>query len=290
MIDGDGDRRDGPGGDFTVRRIVVALDSSGHAAAALEAAAALAERLQAELEGLFVEDVDLLNLAGLEISGEFSLRTGSRRLLDTRALEEQLQREAAKVRRALDAAAQRARIQATFRIARGRVTAEVIAAAEGADLLILGAASHAVGFRFRPGRVALAAAAQAPHSVLVIRSGTRITGKPLVPYDGSPGAEKALATAATLARLTGNRVGVLITEPDAARAAALRERALRQLRAANVQAVLRDELEPTLDTLCRLIARTDSDLLVIPAEDPKLAGEGSLRLLERVPCPVMLVR
>jgi nucleotide-binding universal stress UspA family protein len=290
MIGGDDDSRDGRGDDLSVRRIVVALDSSAHATAALEAAAALAELLQADLEGLFVEDIDLLNLAGLQISTEFSLRTGSRRPLDARALEEQLRREAAIVRRALDAAAQRARIRVTFRVARGRVPAEVIAAAEGADLLILGAASHAVGLRFRPGRVALAAAARAPRSVLVLRSGARLTGKPLVPYDGSPGAEKALATAAALARPTGNRVTVLVTEPDVGKASALRERALQRLRAEQVPAVMRDEIEPTLDTLCRLIARTDADLLVLPADDPRLAGEGSLRLLERVPCPVLLVR
>lgn len=284
------DRRRERDDGLSVRRIVVALDSSAHATAALEAAAALAERLQAELEGLFVEDIDLLNLAGLPFGSEFSLTTGSRRPFDIKLLEGQLRQEAARVHRALDAAAQRARVHATFRVARGHVQAEVMAAAEGADLLILGAASHAVGFRFHPGRVALAAAAKAPRSVLVLRSGARLTGKPLVPYDGSAGSEKALATAAALARLTGNRVSVLITEPDAAKAAALRERAAHLLGAAGVQATIRDEIEPTLDTMCRLIARTDADVLVMPASDPRLAGEGSLHLLERVACPVLLVR
>ena len=133
MTEGDDYRRHGRGSDLSVRRIVVALDSSAHATAALEAAAALDERLQAELEGLFVEGIDLLNLAGLPFGSEFSLTTGSRRPFDTKALEEQLRQEAARVRRALDAAAQRARVHATFRVARGRVPAEVMAAAEGAD-------------------------------------------------------------------------------------------------------------------------------------------------------------
>jgi len=283
-------RRPAGEGGFPVRRIVVALDSSAHASAALEAAAALAERLEAELEGLFVEDIDLLNLAALPFGDEFTLTTGARRRLDTKALEDQLRQEAARARRALDEAARRSRVRATFRVTRGRVPAEVMAAAEGADLLILGAASHAIGVRFRPGRVALAAAASAPRSVLLLRSGARFTGKPLVPYDGSPGAEKALATAAALARLNGGRVSVLITEPDPRKAAALRERASQLLGAAGVQAVVREELEPTLETMCRLIARTDSDVLVMSADDPKLAGEGSLRLLERVACPVLLVR
>lgn len=46
-----------------IRRILVALDTSPSSQAALEAAVALAERLNAEVCGLFVEDVDLLRVA-----------------------------------------------------------------------------------------------------------------------------------------------------------------------------------------------------------------------------------
>ena len=52
------------------RRIVVALDASSHSHAALAAAVALAGRLQAELQGIFVEDVNLLRLAELPFARE----------------------------------------------------------------------------------------------------------------------------------------------------------------------------------------------------------------------------
>ena len=43
-----------------IRRILVALDTSKHSLAALEAADELAAWLKAELFGLFVEDINLL--------------------------------------------------------------------------------------------------------------------------------------------------------------------------------------------------------------------------------------
>ena len=50
---------------FPVRRLLVALDASGHSLAALEAAARLAAHLEVELAGIFVEDENLLRLAKL---------------------------------------------------------------------------------------------------------------------------------------------------------------------------------------------------------------------------------
>ena len=53
-----------------IQRILVALDASTDSLAALDAAAKLAQCLQAELVGLFVEDVNLLYMAGLPFTRE----------------------------------------------------------------------------------------------------------------------------------------------------------------------------------------------------------------------------
>ena len=58
------------------RRILVAIDTSPHGSAALEAAARLATELRAELEGLFIEDINLLRLAGLPFAREIQLGDG----------------------------------------------------------------------------------------------------------------------------------------------------------------------------------------------------------------------
>jgi nucleotide-binding universal stress UspA family protein len=292
MTAAEDERREGgeapPG--FTVRRIVVAVDSSAHATAALEAAVALAARMHADMEALFVEDIDLFNLAALPFGHEITLATGSPRTFDTAALEEQLRREVSRARRAVEEAARRAQVRSSFRVARGRIAAEVMAAAGTADLLIMGTAGQGVAFRFRPGRVALAAAENAPRSVLLLREGAVIRGRPLVAYDASPSAEKALDAAARLADATRASVRVLVAEPDQEKATALRERAAARLAAAGIRAEFSDAFELTLDTMCRTVQETDADVLVIAADNPRLEGEGRLRLLQRVTCPVLLIR
>ena len=56
--------------DITLRRIVIAMDASPHAAAALEGAARFARVFGAELAAVFVEDVDLIRAASSPFARE----------------------------------------------------------------------------------------------------------------------------------------------------------------------------------------------------------------------------
>src|SRR5690606_16660921 len=71
----------------TRRRIIVGLEPRPHAEPLISAAAALAERLPAELLGLFVENVELLHFAALPFAREVGLASGMRRPLDVAAME-----------------------------------------------------------------------------------------------------------------------------------------------------------------------------------------------------------
>jgi K+-sensing histidine kinase KdpD len=68
-------------------RVVVALDASANSRATLRAAAQLALQLQAELEGLFIEDDNLLRLCNLPFSQEVGLFSATARRLDSGAIE-----------------------------------------------------------------------------------------------------------------------------------------------------------------------------------------------------------
>lgn len=109
---------------FDVHRIVVAIDSSSHAASALEAAATLAAALHAELEGIFVEDINLARLAELPVGREVQFLTGQARDFTSSALAAQNKAQEFSARRAIAAAASRARITHVFHVARGHVVAE----------------------------------------------------------------------------------------------------------------------------------------------------------------------
>jgi len=127
---------------WVIRRILVALDASRHSVAALQVAADLASHLEAELVGLFVEDINLLRLAELPFAREVGSYSGTRRRLNTRQVERQLKVQAERARRALEAYADRASVRWSFEVTRGVVAPCVLAAASDADLVILGRASH----------------------------------------------------------------------------------------------------------------------------------------------------
>lgn len=180
------------------RRIVVGLDASPASLDALAAAAAVAGRLRADLAGIFVEDEDLLRLAGLPFAGVVRVPSGVREGLDLAQAEAELRALAARAREALERAASAHRVACTFRVARGGVVGEVLAAAEAADLLVLGAGGHRRSGTAGAGETARAAAARARSSVLVLRRGGRL-GEPIVAIDdGTPAAARAAAVARAL--------------------------------------------------------------------------------------------
>jgi len=275
---------------FTVRRIVVAADSSTHGRAALKAAADLAVRLDADIEGLFVEDIDLVHLAELPLGREMHLISGAARALDKETLEAELRAEASEARRALKSLCERARVRSNFRVVRGRVETEIIAAAGEGDLLVLGVFSRAIGPTQRPGSTALAAAEHAPRSVLLLRPGASVTGKALVAYDGSEGAELALDAGGRLAGEFDGSLTVLLIADTPDHADALQRRVEETAAAFNVKPRFLRTPALNLDEMCHLSHDSGADVLVLNADNPVLADKGHGRLLERIGCPILLVR
>ncbi len=238
-------------------RVLVGLDASPASLGALAAAAELAARLGAELAGLFVEDEELLRLAALPFAQVVRATSGARERLDPVSAEAALRAFAARARDALERTASVRRVEYTFRVARGSVVREVLAAADGADLLVLGAGGHARQARAAVGGTARTAAAQARAPVLLIARGSALGEHIAVVDDGTPAAARALAFARRLA---------IEERPPA------------------VVDARSGGLAPLLDSLVRL----GRGLVVLPAGAP-LPG-GVLERLLALGVPVLVVR
>lgn len=275
---------------FEVHRIVVAIDSSAHAASALEAAATLAAELQAELEGIFVEDINLARLAELPVGREIQFLTGQARDFTAASLEAQYKQQEFSARRAIAAAAARARITHVFRVARGQVDVEVISAADNADLLILGIGDKSPGGRGRLGNTARAAAERAPHSVLISKPGVRSISAPLVCYDGSDGAKRALEAAVRLFGVREKGITVLVIASDVDRAGVLRQEVDDRLKSLPARPKFLHSARPAPDQMCRFATESGADVLVMSADCDLIAGAERLHILEQIACPVLLVR
>lgn len=272
-----------------IRRILVALDASAHSAAALRAAAELAATMQAELLGMFVEDINLLRLAELPGAQEIVLATRSARALDTRRLERALRQQAAELERELMQTLQGMSLRGGFRVVRGQVVQELLAAAEQADLLVVGRVGCSLLQRARLGSTARALAATASHTVVFLEHGASLGPPVLVVFDGSEGASRALATALRLLPPKDERLVVLIPAQEPKRAQHLQTQATEWLTGRGRRARFRP-VGADVSDLAGIVRQEGGNALVLPA-DCMLAREEVLPgLMDQVRCPVVLAR
>jgi nucleotide-binding universal stress UspA family protein len=197
-----------------IQRILVALDSSAHSRAALVAAAKLAVQLEAHLMGVFVEDMNLLRLAQLPFAREIRYASATPQKLDQTGLGQQLRSQADHARDELRQIAERHALEWSFRVLRGLVAAELLTAATEADLLVLGRAGRQAAPRHWLGSTARTAVAQHQHPILLMPPSYDLSQPPLLLYDGSAAAQRALLLAVTLAEKHG-RLSILFLTSDA---------------------------------------------------------------------------
>ena len=197
-----------------IRRILVALDASPRSLAALEAAVEFAARIEAELTGLFVEDVELLRLADSPYACEILMPSARIVPLERVGMESKLRAHSEGARIALAAAAERARVPWSFRTARGHVTSEILAALAEVDLLATAAIGSSRGRHLRMGATALALADSAVPVLVLSSHGAPFQGDLLVVCDGTAASKRRIGIAAELARAGSNRITVLIAAAD----------------------------------------------------------------------------
>ena len=292
-------------GGFNLRRILVALDASAHSLAALEAAADFAAAVQAEVEGLFVEDINLIRLASLPCSREVRY-TASLAALDLEQMERALKAQAAEARRALEAAARRAHVQWSFHVARGHVAQEVLAAAAAADLVTLGKRGRSRSPQARLGSTALRAVADTPVALLLVEhrrvgAAGRRFGRAIAPVtaarrrvlvvcDGSEGAGRALDAAARLAEAGGVSLTVVLLADDSDALRDLKLAAAHSLEGRSIEVRWRSLALAEGDDLLQAIQSDEAALLVLSLSSPRLPGTAVSKLLDHISNPVLLTR
>lgn len=273
-----------------IRRILVALDASPHSLAALEAAVELAAMLRAELLGLFVEDINLLRLGELSLAREIYAHSATASPIDSQHVERQLRTQAERARQALAERAERAQVRWAFRVTRGAVASEVLAAAAEADLITLGKVGWSVIGRRRLGATAQAIVSKAPAPALISRQGARLGRSLLVVYDGSPAAQRALVTAASLARGSEQPLTVLILTSRADVAQEWQTQIAAWLRARGLFARYQWQPGITPPQLAQAIRAEGGGIVVLPRENLLWPDDVLATLLNEIECPVLLVR
>lgn len=254
-------------------RVLVALNASRRDYQALELAASLAARKRVELLAVFVEDINLFNLAELPFAKEIDRASGVERELDNLRLARAQKSRIGQIQQALDQIIDKLQIQASFRIIRGHFVQAVLSAAEEVDILFL---CH----REEPTEM-LSEWRKRAHAAAQTQS-----SKPVwAVFDGSPKSKQALLIAAELATSEPCELCIALPAKTDAEAHTLRQNASETLAGSSLFPSFVTISPGDVTTLLRQLRQSCCRLLVASRD----VGDITKALTESAACPVVLV-
>ena len=277
-----------------MKRILVAIDGSQHAIAAVEHALWLARRFDATLLGLHVVDIvsiegsflhDVSGSLGFEPYLDFSSKMRDALTERARVLLEMFERRC-----------QEANVPCTTAMPMGVVANEICDQARAADLIVLG--HRGINERFSTGLLGStteSVARKAPRPVFVAPASFAPVTRPLLAYDGSQRASAAMHAAAEVASALDLDLTVLHVDRTDGDADAVLEEARTYLQAYDVRVTLRHLGGPPHQRIVDVVRDGGYDLVFIGAYGHSriiemVLGSTTEYVLRNTPCPVFLAR
>jgi hypothetical protein len=257
-----------------VSRITITLDSSASGYRALETAVRLAVIQQAELEGIFVEDTNLLRLAGLPFLREVRPLSLAEEAISSGRMQRELRILARQAKQMLEQATSERGVRWTFQVWRGQPRAETLLQAFNADILSPGQVStrirSATG-QYRPRR-------------------DRNIARVNILFSDSARATRALATAGSLASDLSAQLSVLLPAGEDRATQSLKDKATTILAGLNQPARIIQLGGTGIESLLQASGFTDRCILIAESEHALLLQTGLDKCLAALACPVFLVR
>ena len=266
-----------------LKKILVPLDSSADSLVALQMAGHLAARLQASLEGLFVEDTNLLRAGELSCCRIVHAATASVTSFDRADMERELRLAARSARAALERESIRYDLKWSFRVDRGDVAASILATAPDVDLIVLGRAGHRPGRKSGSGSTARHLTNTAP-AVLV--TGSRHREGPVACFHAdTEAADRALEVAVELARRDGGELVVFSADIDKTR-----EKTGTTAADNGLSVDIRTLPDDSFQTLQSVLQKMPAELVVLPDNLAAVSEAGLDKIPGSLDMPVLIIR
>ncbi len=270
-----------------LREILVAIDTSTHSHAALEAAVALAKTMEANIQGLFVEDELWNKITNLPSTRAVNALTGDVLPLENDTLEHQVAILRNRLRRKLEKMSSRNRVKYSWSSARGNVEKKILEASENADLITIGLKGQSAR-RKNLGSSAKMIIQKAEKPVLILKEGLHLGTTLTAVYDASKESQRGIRLALKIAEKNKSSLKVLVVDnnPDAVDQ---RNKELEKILENNEVSVQVELMKSTdLGSFLNSINEQRSGLLIIPKSQPLLAKSFETVLLH-INCPLLMV-
>lgn len=272
---------------FLIRKILVAIDTSKHSQAALEAAASLARTLEANIHGLFVHDEIWNRVSKLPSITTVNTLTGQVTSFEDNTMEERVRLLKNRLRRKLEQISRQHELSHSWRSERGKVEEKILEAAEDADLITIGL-KGASARRKVLGSSALKIIHQSNKPVLILKEGLRLGTTITSVYDGSKASQRGIQVALGLAEKKESTLTVFVVNNNS-NARKQRDNQLENmLDDAPVFVEIERLNQPDVSLFLNSINQQKPGLLIVPKEQPLLSRSLQI-VLNNINCPLLMM-
>lgn len=272
---------------FLIRKILVAIDTSKHSQAALEAAASLARTMEANIHGLFVHDEIWNRVSKLPSMTTVNTLTGQVTSFKEDTMEERVRLLKNRLRRQLERISRQHELSHSWRSERGKVEEKILEAAEDADLITIGL-KGASARRKVLGSSARKIIQQSNKPVLILKEGLRLGTTITAVYDGSKASQKGLEVALGIAEKNESTLTVFVVNNNSNARKQQNNQLENLLNDTSVFVEIERLNQTDVSRFLNSINRQKSGILIVPKELPLLTRSLQM-ILNNINCPLMMM-
>lgn len=270
-----------------IREILVAIDSSAHSRAALEAAAALARTMEAGIRGMYVREERWTHISRLPSVTFVNTYTGQVLSFEDETLEDRVKLLKNRLREQLKRVSRIHQVQHSWHFTSGNVEEKILEASEDTDLITIGLKGLSAK-RTSPGTSAKKIILEADKPVLILKEGLRLGGNITTVYDGSEASRKGIMMALQIAE----RDESIVTLLDIRSEEEISDEQNDDLKDLFMNAPVFAELKRLRDSnashFLNYVNQNRFGLLIMPKNQPILSRYLQL-ILNHVNCPLLLI-
>jgi len=271
-----------------IKRIVVALDPSEVNRSILQAATSLASQFDAELNALFVEDINLLKLAELPFARELAYGAQSGRQINFADMERAIHMQASRLRKMVESIAQQQKIKIAFDVLRGDVAKELCSASQQTDLLIVGKSTQQVRHSRKIGRVTRTVLTSVNCNLLLLQHGSVVARPVAVLYTGNESGRRALQLAIQLAQRDHKNLVVVFPSCSTEIYKQLQDQVSGITQEFGLEATIVQLQSNTADSIIDVLETSGAKVFLIESENQYIDEKQLLYLIANNKIPVLL--
>ncbi|MGD8785732.1 MAG: universal stress protein [Thioalkalispiraceae bacterium] len=273
----------------TIKHILVALDSSDVNQGILQTATLMANRLNAQLNAMFVEDINLLRLAELPFVREMVYGTAKGRQINPVEMERALRAQTTRLRELVETIAEQQNIKIKFDVLRGDIAPELCSASKQVDLLIVGKSAETFRRSQKIGSVTKTILTSASCSILILQNNAAIERPVAVLFTGSETSRKALQFGFQLAQHDHNNLVVIFPAVAKGEYSRLQKEVSKLTQDFDVTVPVVSLPVNSAESLLEVLADSGSRVLVLESRQEVLDESQTQLLIEQNAVPVVLI-